>query len=75
MSTLLINETFLNTFLRTQKSGFALKSVFLSGFTLLRAFLSAQKSAQGPTQPLCFQVHTDMAAFVEYTVTLIWMKY
>ena len=53
MSTLLINETFLNTFLRTQKSGFALKSVFLSGFTLLRAFLSAQKSAQGPTQPLC----------------------
>ena len=53
MSALLINETFLNTFLRTQKSGFALKSVFLSGFTLLRAFLSAQKSAQGPTQPLC----------------------
>lgn len=24
----------------------------LSGFTLLRAFLSAQKSAQGPAQPL-----------------------
>ena len=53
MSALLINETFLNTFLRTQKSGFALKSAFLSGFTLLRAFLSAQKSAQGPAQPLC----------------------
>ena len=46
MSALLINETFLNTFLRTQKSGFALKSAFLSGFTLLRAFLSAQKSAK-----------------------------
>ena len=53
LSALLINETFLNTFLRTQKSGFALKSVFLSGFTLLRAFMSAQKSAQGPAQPLC----------------------
>ena len=53
MSALLINETFLNTFLRTQKSGFALKSVFLSEFALLRAFLSAQKSTQGPTQPLC----------------------
>ena len=26
---------------------------FFSGFTLLRAFLSAQKSAQGPAQPLC----------------------
>ena len=59
MSTLLINETFLNTFLRTQKSGFALKSVFLSGFTLLRAFLSAQKSAQGPTQPLCRSLQTS----------------
>ena len=46
LSALLINETFLNTFLRTQKSGFALKSAFLSGFTLLRAFLSTQKSAQ-----------------------------
>ena len=56
MSALLINETFLNTFLRTQQSGFALKSVFLSGFTLLRAFLSAQKSAQGPAQPLCTQI-------------------
>ena len=44
MSALLINETFLTTFLRTQKSGFALKSAFLSGFTLLRAFLSAQKA-------------------------------
>ena len=55
MSALLINETFLNTFLRTQKSGFALKSAFLSGFTLLRAFLSAQKSAQGPAQPLWLQ--------------------
>ena len=53
MSALLINETFLNTFLRTQKSGFALKSVFLSEFALLRAFLSAQKSTQGPTEPLC----------------------
>jgi len=53
LSALLINETFLNTFLRTQKSGFALKSAFLSGFTLLRAFLSAQKSAQGPAEPLC----------------------
>ena len=52
LSALLINETFLNTFLRTQKSGFALKSAFLSGFTLLRAFLSAQKSAQGPAEPL-----------------------
>ena len=51
MSALLINETFLNTFLRTQKSGFALKSAFLSEFALLRAFLSAQKSAQGPTEP------------------------
>ena len=29
-----------------------LSRVFFSGFTLLRAFLSAQKSAQGPTQPL-----------------------
>ena len=52
LSALLINETFLNTFLRTQKSGFALKSVFLSEFALLRAFLSAQKSTQGPTEPL-----------------------
>ena len=49
----MINETFLNTFLRTQKSGFALKSAFLSEFALLRAFLSAQKSTQGPTEPLC----------------------
>ena len=57
MSTLLINETFLNTSLRTRKSGFALKSVFLSGFTLLRAFLSAQKSTQGPTQPLWILVN------------------
>ena len=45
-------KLFFNTFLRTQKSGFALKSAFLSGVTLLRAFLSAQKSAQGPAQPL-----------------------
>ena len=44
LSALLINETFLSTFFRTQKSGFALKSVFLSEFALLRAFLSAQKS-------------------------------
>ena len=56
-SALLIDDILLNTFLRTQKSGFALKSVFLSGFTLLRAFLSAQKSAQGPTQPLCKILH------------------
>ena len=26
----------------------------MSGFTLLSAFLSAQKSAQGPSEPLCF---------------------
>ena len=57
LSALLINETFLNTFLRTQKSGFALKSAFLSGFTLLRAFLSAQKSAQGPAEPLWNILH------------------
>ena len=59
LSALLINETFLNTFLRTQKSGFALKSAFLSGFTLLRAFLSAQKSAQGPAEPLCVRHHSS----------------
>ena len=59
MSALLINETFLNTFLRTQKSGFALKSVFLSEFALLRAFLSAQKSTQGPTEPTSFDCDFD----------------
>ena len=60
LSALLINETFLNTFLRTQKSGFALKSVFLSEFALLRAFLSAQKSTQGPTEPLWKQIHKNL---------------
>ena len=71
MSALLINETFLNTFLRTQKSGFALKSAFLSGFTLLRAFLSAQKSAQGPAQPLCRYGQIWKSSLTPYKLVMV----
>ena len=50
------------------KSGFALKSAFLSGFTLLRAFLSAQKSAQAPAQPLCIIQYAVPSTHVRHNV-------
>ena len=42
-----------------QKGKFTLKSTFLSGFTLLSAFLSAQKNAQGPSEPFCTTTYVD----------------
>ena len=61
-STILSRPPSLSTFLSTQKSGFILKSALFSGLLFLVAysfggFLSAQKSAQGLTEPLfCFFV-------------------
>ena len=57
-STILSRPPSLSTFLSTQKSGFILKSALFSGLLFLVAysfggFLSAQKSAEGLTEPLC----------------------
>ena len=42
----------LSPFLSVQMRKFTLQSPFLSGFFLLSAFLSAQKSAQAQSEPL-----------------------
>ena len=52
----------LSTFLSAQKSKFTLESPFLSGFTLL----SAQKSAQATSQPLCLYLRAIHCAYEDF---------